>query len=176
MVLITAAALAGCAGDGKGGAGSPPAAPNKIDLESSAIQGHLFPKEFTCEGDNLRPPLEWSGVPGDAASLALILTDPDAPGGTFVHWTLYGISPDVDSLAPGEIPEGAAEGQNSFGDVGYGGPCPPKGSSPHRYVMTIYALKRPLPLGRGASPKQVLAAIGKAAIARGQLAATYGRR
>jgi Raf kinase inhibitor-like YbhB/YbcL family protein len=175
MVLIFSAALAGC-GNGNGGLGSPPAAPDKIDLESSAIQGRLFPKQFTCDGDNLRPPLEWSSVPGDAASLALTLEDPDAPGGTFVHWTMFGIDPEVDSLAPGEIPEGASEGKNSFGDVGYGGPCPPKGSSPHKYVITLYALKRPLALGKGASPKQVLAEIGKTAIARGQLAATYGRR
>lgn len=177
MLLIFSAAFAGCGGNGNTGLGSPPAAPDKISVDSSAFdEGRLFPKQFTCDGDNLPPPLDWSGVPGDAASLALILTDPDAPGGTFVHWTMFGIDPGIDSLAPGELPEGASEGRNSFGDTGYGGPCPPEGDSPHRYEITLYALKRQLPLGKGAAPKQVLAAIEKAAIARGRLSAKYGRR
>ena len=176
MVLITAAALAGC-GNGDGGLGEPPVAPERIDLASSAFDdGRLFPKQYSCDGDNLPPPLEWSGVPGDAASLALILTDPDAPGGTFVHWTLFGIEPGIDSLAPGEIPEGAEEGQNSYGDSGYGGPCPPEGDSPHSYVITLYALKRPLAAGKNAAPKLVLAEIEKTAMARGRLTGKYGRR
>jgi Raf kinase inhibitor-like YbhB/YbcL family protein len=177
MLLITAVALAGCGNGGGSGLGEPPAAPDKVDFESSAFDdGGRIPKQFTCdEGNNLPPPLDWSGVPGDAASLALILEDPDAPGGTFVHWTLFGIDPQIDSLAPGEIPEGAEEGKNSFGDSGYGGPCPPKGDSPHHYVFTLYALKRPLTVGKGAEPKQVLAEIENAAIARGRLTGTYGR-
>jgi Raf kinase inhibitor-like YbhB/YbcL family protein len=176
MLLILSAALAGC-GNGGSGVGELPAAPDKIALSSSGFdEGRLIPKQFTCDGENLPPPLQWSGIPGDAASLALILTDADAPGGTFVHWTMYGIDPEIDSLAPGELPEGAEEGTNSFGDSGYGGPCPPEGNSPHRYVLTLYALKRPLALGKGASPKQVLAEIEETAIARGQLSGKYGRR
>jgi Raf kinase inhibitor-like YbhB/YbcL family protein len=177
MVLIFSAALAGCGNGGGSGVGEPPAAPDKIGLSSSGFdEGRLIPQQFTCDGEDLPPPLQWSGVPGDAASLALILTDPDAPGGTFVHWTMYGIDPGIDSLAPGELPEGAEEGKNSFGDSGYGGPCPPEGDSPHRYVITLYALKRPLAVGKDAPPKQVLAEIETSAIARGQLTGKYGRR
>jgi Raf kinase inhibitor-like YbhB/YbcL family protein len=176
MVLIFPAAFAGC-GNGSTGLGSPPTAPEKIRLASSAFdEGRLFPRQYTCDGDDLPPPLEWSGVPQDAASLALVLTDPDAPGGTFVHWTLFGIDPGIDSLAPGELPQGAEEGKNSFGDSGYGGPCPPEGDSPHRYVVTLYALKRTPALGKGASPKRVLAEIEKTAIAQGTLTGKYGRR
>ena len=105
------------------------------------------------------------------------MVDEDAPGGTFVHWSLFGLDPGTDSLAPGEIPEGVMRGENSYGDVSYAGPCPPENDSkPHRYVLTLYALRRPLPIEQGATPSEVSSAIEQSAIARGQLTGTYARR
>jgi Raf kinase inhibitor-like YbhB/YbcL family protein len=175
--LMLAAALAGCGSSAKGGVGSPPAAPNRISLSSDAFaDGRTIPKDYTCDGERLTPPLAWSGVPSNARSLALVMEDPDAPGGTFVHWTLFGITTEIDSLAPGEIPQDAIEGQNSFGRRGYGAPCPPQGDKPHHYVVILYALRRPLALGKGAAPNDVIAAIKGTAIARGELTGRYGRR
>jgi Raf kinase inhibitor-like YbhB/YbcL family protein len=92
--------------------------------------------------------------------MAVVMSDPDAPGGTFIHWTRWG---------------SGVEGRNSFGKTGYDGPCPPKGDAPHHYVVTVYALRAPLTLARGASPDEVLAAIKKQASASGSQTGTYGR-
>jgi Raf kinase inhibitor-like YbhB/YbcL family protein len=175
-LVATLIVLAGCGGGGQKVSGPPPAAPEKITLSSSAFQANSsIPKQFTCDGQNVSPPLSWTGVPQGARSLALLLEDPDAPGGTFVHWSLYGIDSKETRIAQGKNPPGATEGANSFGDTGYGGPCPPKGGGPHHYVFTLYALKARLGLQPGASPKAVRSSVGTAALARGQLTATYGR-
>jgi Raf kinase inhibitor-like YbhB/YbcL family protein len=117
----------------------------------------------------------WSSVPAKARELALLVEDPDAPGGTFVHWTAWGIPPKVTQIPPGVPTGNIQQGKNSFGKTGYGGPCPPKGDSPHRYVFTLYALSTTLPLGEGASPSDVTKAIGDIAIAKGTLTGKYGR-
>jgi Raf kinase inhibitor-like YbhB/YbcL family protein len=104
-----------------------------------------------------------------------VVEDPDAPGGTFVHWTLYDLAPAVTSLREDEVPAGAREGENSFGDRGYGGPCPPGDDEPHRYVFLLYALRSPLGLEAGASPPDVRSAIGDRAIARGRVTGRFGR-
>lgn len=177
-MLVLATAFAAC-GDGntKSVSGPSPTVRDGIDLASSAFdQNRAIPEQFTCDGDNLPPPFEWSGVPREAESLALTLEDRDGPGGTLIHWTLFEIDPVTDSLAPGEIPEGAVQGKNSFGKSGYVGPCPPEGDSRHRYVFKLYALKRPLTLGRAAAPSDVLAGIDETAIVGGELTATYARR
>jgi Raf kinase inhibitor-like YbhB/YbcL family protein len=114
-------------------------------------------------------------VPPETGSLALLVEDPDTPDGTFVHWTLFAIAPSSSGLRQGEVPAGAREGENSFGDSGYGGPCPPEGDQPHRYVFTLYAVTSTPELDAGASPEQVRAAIAEHAIARGQLTGRFAR-
>lgn len=106
--------------------------------------GANIPTRFTCEGENVPPRLEWSGVPAAAQSLALVVSDPDAPGGTFIHWVLYNLPPQTTELPEGmpateRVSGGGSQGRNDFGRVGYGGPCPPPGK-PHRYIFTLYAL------------------------------------
>jgi Raf kinase inhibitor-like YbhB/YbcL family protein len=156
--------------------GPPPAAPDRIRLTSPAFAPNApIPARFTCDGDGVSPPLEWSGVPEGTRSLALLMEDPDAPDGTFVHWALYGIAPATTGLRQGAVPADAREGENSFGDEGYGGPCPPEGDEAHRYVFTIYALQSNPDLDPGASPAQVRTAVADNAIARGRLTARFGR-
>ena len=103
-----------------------------MKLTSGAFpdQGAI-PVGFTCDGDDLSPSLDWSDVPDGTAELVLICEDPDAPGGTFVHWILWGIPPGTAGLAEGAVPPGTHQGRNGFGSVGYRGPCPPRGHGPH---------------------------------------------
>jgi Raf kinase inhibitor-like YbhB/YbcL family protein len=167
--------MAACGG-GETVEGPAPAAPEEIRLTSPAFEADAtIPREFTCDGDDISPPLNWTGVPADARSLALLMEDPDAPDGTFVHWTLFDIAPDTTRLEAAQVPEGAREGENSFGDEGYGGPCPPEDDEPHRYVFTLYALRAEPGVDTGAPPAEVREAIADVAIARGQLIGRYGR-
>ena len=150
-------------------------APPSIQLQSSAFAaGGAIPQRYTCDGDDTSPPFGWSGVPKSAKSLALLMDDPDAPGG-YTHWTVYGISPTTRAFEQGKPPAGATEGENSFGDVGYGGPCPPEGDKAHRYVFALYALREQPDLEPGAKPDEVRGAIEKHAIARGELVGTFKR-
>jgi Raf kinase inhibitor-like YbhB/YbcL family protein len=174
VLLGAVLAAAGCGGGGKAG-GPLPAAPRSMRLESPAVRnGAEMPRRFTCDGAGASPPLRWSGVPTRARELALIVEDPDAGG--FVHWTVLGIPPGAGGLAQGGVPAGAVQTKNSFGQTGWGGPCPPKGSTPHRYVFVLYALDRRLGVNRGAAPQEVGRAIQRAAIGQGKLTARYGRR
>src|SRR5215218_5042064 len=171
---IVAVALGACGDDTV--EGPPPAAPDRIRVTSPAFAANAsIPARFTCDGEGVSPPLRWTGVPAATRSLALLMEDPDAPDGTFVHWSLYGIAPRSTGLREGEVPAGAREGENSFGDEGYGGPCPPEGDEPHRYVFTLYALRAAPELDAGASPSDVRHAIGDAAVARGRLTGRFGR-
>jgi Raf kinase inhibitor-like YbhB/YbcL family protein len=156
--------------------GPPPKAPDRIELTSSAFDdGGAIPRRFSCDGDDVSPPLSWSGVPDGARELALLVEDPDAPGGTFVHWVLFKLAPDTEDLGDGEVPQGARQGKNSRGDAGYAGPCPPEGDEPHHYEFVLYALSKPLDLPDGASADEVRAAVGDAALARGELVGRFGR-
>ena len=132
----------------------------KLHLGSAAFsEGESIPMRFTCSGENISPPLTWSGVPKAAKSIALICDDPDAPARTWIHWVLFNISPTVEGL-PEAVPAkdtlsgGAQQGMNDFGQVGYGGPCPPTGK-PHRYFFKVYALDRMLRLKSGAGKKDL---------------------
>jgi Raf kinase inhibitor-like YbhB/YbcL family protein len=120
-----------------------------LAIKSSAfLDGGEIPARFTCDGEDTSPPLEWSGVPDQALSLALVVDDPDAPDPAapkvrFVHWVLYNMPPDARGLPEGagrsgKLPPGSREGSNDFKKRGYGGPCPPIGR--HRYIFTLYAL------------------------------------
>jgi Raf kinase inhibitor-like YbhB/YbcL family protein len=107
--------------------------------------------------------------------VAVLVGDPDAPGGTFVHWTVWGLTSSTTALAPGALPAGAVEGSNSAGGKGWTPPCPPKGDKPHRYVFGVYALKRHIGLAAGADSRQTVATVRAASIANGSLTARYGR-
>jgi Raf kinase inhibitor-like YbhB/YbcL family protein len=113
----------------------------KISISSTAFKnGGVIPDEYTCKGSNISPEISWSGVPKNAKSIALICDDPDAPGGNWVHWVVYGIPAGVTSLGRNFIgsSDGTKQGMNDFKRTGYGGPCPPSGT--HRYFFRIYAL------------------------------------
>jgi len=102
------------------------------------VDNGSIPAEFTCDGRNISPQLSWEGVPEETKSFALAVTDPDAPGGTWIHWLVYDISKELREIERGGLPEGAKEVENDFGKRPYGGPCPPSGT--HRYFFTLYAL------------------------------------
>ena len=123
-----------------------------------------IPREYTCQGAGRSPELAWRGVPGEAKSLALVVSDPDAPAGTFVHWLLYDLPPRDGLLASGGPPAGAREADNSGGKKGWYPPCPPSGT--HRYVFTVYALSD---RAGGHSTQDILDEIGRTALARGTL-------
>jgi Raf kinase inhibitor-like YbhB/YbcL family protein len=176
LAFVAVLVLAGCGDGGDTVKGPPPSAPEKIRLTSPAIRaGSPIPKRFTCDGDETSPPLRWSGTPGAAKELALLMEDPDVPGGTFVHWVVLRLRPALRAIPEGRVPPGAIEATQSFGDKGYGGPCPPKGDEAHPYVFTLYALDRRLDLDDDAAPAEVRSAIRGAVIARGTLRATYAR-
>ena len=134
----------------------------QMRLESPAFGwGSPIPVRYTCDGANLSPPLIFAGVPLNAASLALVLFDPDAPGGIFYHWIVYDLVPGRRGLPEGvpgrpRLP-GLLQGINDFGRPGYGGPCPPRGDRPHRYFFRLYAIRSPsLGLPPGAPARRVL--------------------
>jgi Raf kinase inhibitor-like YbhB/YbcL family protein len=111
-------------------------------LTSAAFADDAWiPRRFTCDGENLSPPLAWTGAPEGTQSFALIVDDPDAPRGTFTHWMLFDIPPDTEGLDEGVQPgAGGRALRNDFGEPRYGGPCPPRGHGPHRYRFTLHAL------------------------------------
>lgn len=134
---------------------------NNIIITSNAFhQGGSIPVKYTCDGENISPPLTWSGIPSNTQSIALIMEDPDAPGGIFVHWIIFNIPSFLTEL-PEDIPkfpvivDGIQQRTTSFGTIGYGGPCPPRGET-HRYFFKIFALDIRLTLPPGASKSDIL--------------------
>jgi Raf kinase inhibitor-like YbhB/YbcL family protein len=172
-LLLLAALPAGCGGGDKPSEPLPETA-RSITVTSAAFRdGGAIPKRFTCDGQGSSPPLRWSGVPRPTRELALVVEDPDAD--RFVHWTVVGIPPKTTAIPEGGAVAGAIETENSFGKRGWGGPCPPEGDDPHRYVFALYATDAPLRLGRDSSPDEVRAALSDHAIARGTLTGRFGR-
>ncbi len=151
-----------------------------LSVSSPTFQeGDRIPSKYTCQGQDISPALAWSEPPAGTQSFALVMDDPDAPGGVFTHWVIFNISSDSRELseavlAQAELPTGALQGKSDFGRIGYGGPCPPPGR-PHRYRFTLYALGQALGLKAGASKKQVLDAMQGHILAQGQLTGTYQR-
>lgn len=142
--------------------------------------GQRIPAKHTADGEDASPQLDWTAPPEGTVELALICDDPDAPMGTWNHWIVYGLAPDVTGL-PAGLPKDAEvaspklmQGKTGFGKTGYGGPAPPKGK-PHRYQFTLYALNAPLGLKPGATKAEVLAAMKGKTIAQATLEATYSR-
>jgi hypothetical protein len=144
-----------------------------FSLTSPAFEpGQTIPVEYTCDGANVSPALRWTAPPGGTRSFALIMDDPDAPGGTFTHWTAWNISPKARGLKRGARPP--REGTTSFGRAGYGGPCPPPGA-PHRYVFKLYALRAVLELPAGARRPALEKALRGKVLRRATLIGRYGR-
>lgn len=147
-----------------------------IAITSSAFeQGGRIPKKHTGEGEDVSPPLEWTGVPQGTRQLALICDDPDAPRPQpWVHWVLYGLPADLHGLAEGGN-GGGIEGTTDFQRPGYGGPMPPKGHGVHRYYFKIYALDADVGLPAGATKGDLLSAMEGRVLAQGELMGTYER-
>lgn len=151
-----------------------------LSISSPVFQeGEGIPAKYSCEGQDISPPLAWGEPPADTNSFALIVDDPDAPGRVFTHWVLFNLPADSREL-PEAVPtqpqlsSGALQGKNDFGKTGYGGPCPPPGR-PHRYQFTLYALAQLLDLKSGASKQQILEAMQGHILGQGQLTGTYQR-
>jgi hypothetical protein len=139
----------------------------------------MIPSNYTCDGEDMSPPLTWVGVPDEVESLVLILEDVDSVKGVWSHWVVYDLPPDASGLAedvaPTELlPWGGIHGRNDFGSIGYGGPCPSDGK-PHRYVIRLYALDRPLGLTPGATREEVLRSIEGHVIVEAGLMGRYLR-
>ena len=138
--------------------------------------GATIPVKYTCTASNpVSPPLAWSGVPSGTAELTLLVEDPDASPGGFVHWVVYGIPPGTHGLAEGSLPSGAKQGANGRNQDQWHGPCPPVGSAPHHYRFTLTAVSKTLGLAPGASAAQVKAAMAGSIIGQGLLVGRYGR-
>jgi Raf kinase inhibitor-like YbhB/YbcL family protein len=145
---------------------------------SSFTNGGVIPQGDTCDGAGLSPGLQWSAPPSGTKTLALVMHDPDALM-DFTHWIAFNIPPAVQSLPEGAsqhsgLPQGTAEGTNGFGNVGYGGPCPPGGKL-HHYIFKIYALDLRLELPTGADRKQIDAAMSGHILAEGEVVGVYRR-
>jgi Raf kinase inhibitor-like YbhB/YbcL family protein len=169
FILLTSGCLV------PGGGGTPP-------LEVSSVvftAGGQIPVASTCDGEDSSPPLSWAPVPMGTKSLALLVTDPDAPGRTFIHWAAYNIPPGTRRLPAGDpgkevLPEGSLQGTNDMGRAAYNGPCPPKGT-PHRYHFTISALDTMLNLTGSQDGRMLEEAMAGHVLARGELVGIYQR-
>jgi hypothetical protein len=151
-----------------------------LQITSAAFSGgETIPKKFTCDGPDFSPQLSWTDSPARTKSFALIMDDPDAPLGTWVHWVLFDLPADTKELSEGvakqeELPNGARQGNNDFLKIGYGGPCPPPGK-PHRYFFKLYALDAKLNLKAGATKAEVERAMKGHILARAEVIGRYGR-
>lgn len=174
-VALGVGALAGCTGTGNGD--------DEFSVTSPAFdEGDTIPRRYTCDGEGDSPPLDLGSVPADAGALAITMRDPDAPGGTFTHWLLWNLPPDRTNLPAAVAPRetvgdlgDARQGTNDFGDVGYGGACPPEGDGAHTYRIRAHALDAPLDVPAGARADEVLPAIDEATIASDLLTGTVER-
>ncbi len=151
-----------------------------LELKSSVFQnGEFIPAKYSCKGDDVSPPLEWSGVPENTKSFALISDDPDAPMGTWVHWVMYDIPADKRSFPEGVrkdmiLDDGSKQGMTDFGRTGYGGPCPPPGPA-HRYFFRLYALDAVPNLKPGLTKQELLNAIKDHVIEKAELMGKFKR-
>jgi len=180
--------LAACGGDDSDRNGPPPinqGSPTTevlaLDVTSPAFaDSGLIPLKYSCDGDDVPFPLDWSGAPGTTQSYVLIFDDPDAPGDDpYVHWLMYDIPPIISGFESvsrdPRLPNGAAQGENSRGEIGYAGPCPPGGQT-HTYEMTVYALDATIGLDPGASRDDLEEAMEGHVVGAGELRGTFARQ
>jgi Raf kinase inhibitor-like YbhB/YbcL family protein len=165
VVLAVAAALtvAGCGQAGQG-------APRTMSVSSEAFEQNILPQTYTCHGDRISPPLDWSGAPEDTKSLALVVDDSSAPITPYIYWLVFDIQPGTTDIQEGALPTGARQALNSMGTMKYDAPCPDGHS--HSYRFTVYALNRQLTLPNGAPLLAVWTAIANATIGRGRIVVT----
>jgi len=157
--------------------------PAEITISSPAFAANMeIPTRYTCQGDDVSPAVEWTASPAGTKSLALILDDPDAPAGTWVHWVVYNLPPDANGLTESasqgkstaaNLPQGAVQGENSFNRVNYGGPCPPSGE--HHYIFHLYALDTTLS-GDSLDKTALLKAMNGHILAQGELTGLYQKK
>ncbi len=146
----------------------------KMKLTSPVFENNKeIPSEYTCDGANIAPELNIEDIPENAKSLALIMDDPDAPAGTWIHWVVWNIPPDTQTIAKGTEPQGT-QGTTSFGKPGYGGPCPPSGT--HRYFFKLYALDTTLDLKEGSTKEALEAAMQGHIKEKAELLGLYKRQ
>lgn len=179
LLILASIASVGCyeAGDGDGAGmdGEEGIAGLNVSLGFDS-----FPQKYTCDGEDASPSVRIHGLAGSAESMAMILVDPDAPAGTFVHWLIWNLLPSesVPEAMPreGEVsdPVAAVQGTNDFGEIGYAGPCPPQGPA-HRYILLVYAMDSELDLAPGSGRSDLESAIEGNILQSGEAAATYGR-
>ena len=180
LTALAVGVLADCAAPpGTLAPSGPQAETSSFKLQTNAFKpGGDLPRKFTCEGADASPGLDWSESPASTQSFALIVDDPDAPGGTWVHWAVYDLPSSARQLPEGvpqadDLPGGGRQGVNDFGKPGYGGPCPPPGK-PHRYFFKLYALDKRLDLGAAATKKAVEQAMKGHILAQAELVGRYG--
>ena len=177
IAILLATALSGCAQapeEAKGG--------EKVEKLVVKLPFEKFPSKYTCDGTDISPRIEITGVKEDAKTIAIIMDDPDAPIGTFTHWVIWNLPASKEIVIPEAFPKDsvvekplkAVQGINDFKRIGYGGPCPPPGK-PHRYFFKVYALDAELDLKPGASRKDLERAMEGKTIQYGEAMATYGR-
>ena len=145
-----------------------------MQLKSPALsQNGAVPEKYTCDGQNISPPLQIAETPENAKSLALICDDPDASGKTWTHWTVWNIDPTTTEIVEGKTPAGSTQGVTDFGEVGYGGPCPPAGT--HRYFFKLYALDTTLNIPYQAKKEDIEKAMEGHVIDQTQLVGVYSK-
>jgi Raf kinase inhibitor-like YbhB/YbcL family protein len=185
LFVCAAFLLLAASGCGRGPSPTAPSAAPEgtsqpLELTSAAFgSGEAIPAKYTCDGEDISPPLAWGDPPQGTGSFALIMDDPDAPAGTWVHWVLYDLPAESRTLPEasppdGDLPDGGQHGGNSWRRLGYGGPCPPSGT--HRYFFRLYALDVVLDLDAGATKKELSQAMEGHVLAEGQLMGTYTRQ
>lgn len=184
FLIAVGVGASGCTG---GEDGETPEVPEdsegSLSVSSLAFEdGEEIPTEYTCEGENVSPPLRIEGIPEEAETLALIVDDPDAPNQTFVHWLLWNIPADTEQI-PQSMPRGPAisdlggaeQGTNDAEEVGYSGPCPPGEDGPHTYRFILYAVETELELEAGATRDELDAALDGRTVGAARLDGTYSR-
>lgn len=148
---------------------------SNMKITSSAFShNQTIPQKYTCDGEDLSPPLQFGEVPEDAQSLVLIVDDPDAPAKTWVHWTVFNMDPTTNEVSENSVPNGGVEAMTDFGRQGYGGPCPPSGT--HRYFFKLYALDTKLALSSNADKKEIEEAMQGHILGLAELIGLYRRR
>jgi Raf kinase inhibitor-like YbhB/YbcL family protein len=173
VLLLTLATTSCGAGTSKGST-TQVEAPRTITVTSPAFtNGGRIPTRYTCDGGSTSPEVRWRGVPQSAKALALVVDDPDASNGPFVHWILLDLARGTTRVAAASVPPGAVQARNGAGDASYTGPCPPSGT--HHYRFTVYALGARTGLDNGASTGTALRAVRRLATAEGRLVGTYSR-
>jgi hypothetical protein len=170
--FLTAVVLSGCGEEETVTLSNEPAS---LTITSPAFEyKQNIPAKYTCDGENISPPLQIAGVPDKTQSLVLIVDDPDAPAGIWTHWVVWNIDPKTRSIKEGQSPRGATEGTNSFGKTGYGGPCPPSGT--HRYFFKLHALDEELSLSSEATIRELSAAMKGHVVGSNEYAGKHERK